>query len=195
MDYTNLGSGDIELPITLRWKVKSRKVNVLYTLHSSVITQIQLTVGFTIWFLPYKGMTIAKQCMYQHINLSVPESHVLVSYNNVMSNVRSFEEGMQVSSPNNQDDAAVNGSLASRRLSSKPVNTTESVSLGLNLRSAEGTRSSSCRVRARSPTFGEWGSTRDLGIAGQIRSNSKHGCFKADATNYIRESRRLTQML
>jgi hypothetical protein len=68
------------------------------------------------------------------------------------------------------------------------VNTTESVSLGLNLRSAEGTRSSSCSVRARSPSFGKCGTTRGLGTAGQMSSNSKPGCFRADATNCIRQN-------
>jgi hypothetical protein len=52
-------------------------------------------------------------------------------------------------------DAAGSGSLAFRSSSSKPVKTTESVSLGMNLRSAEGTSSSSCKVRARSPGFGK----------------------------------------
>lgn len=80
-------------------------------------------------------------------------------------------------------DAAGSGSLASRSSSSKPVKTTESVSLGINLRSAEGTRSSSCRVRARSPGFGKCGTTRGLGMAGEMSSNSKPCCFRADVTN------------
>ena len=74
-----------------------------------------------------------------------------------------------------------------RSSSSKPVKTTESVSLGMNLRSAEGTSSSSSKVRARSPGFGKWGTTRGLGMAGEISSNSKPGCFRADVTNCNKE--------
>lgn len=65
----------------------------------------------------------------------------------------------------------------------RPVKTMESVSVGLNLTSAEGTKSSSSSVVTLAPGFGK-GITRSLGTAGCRSSNSKLGSFRAELTNY-----------
>lgn len=76
------------------------------------------------------------------------------------------------------------GSIISRSSLQSPVKTTESVSSGLNLTSAEGTKSSSSRVMHFCPAEGKRGITRRLIATGCIRSNCKLGSFKAELTNW-----------
>lgn len=64
-----------------------------------------------------------------------------------------------------------------------PVKTAESVSMGLNLTRAEGTKSSSSRDEALSPGEGECGMTRRFTPTGFNSSNSRLGSFRAELTN------------
>lgn len=76
------------------------------------------------------------------------------------------------------------GSLISRSSLQSPVKTVESVSMGLNLMRAEGTKSSASSVVALSPTEGIWGITLRLTATGCNSSNSKPGSFSAALTNW-----------
>lgn len=78
----------------------------------------------------------------------------------------------------------VSGSLASRSSLVKPVNTMESVSTGLNLTSADGTKRSSSSVGGLlSPSVVKRGITRSLATAGLRSSNSKLRSFSEELTN------------
>lgn len=81
-------------------------------------------------------------------------------------------------------ESFMSGSLISSSSLRRPVKTTESVSMGLNLIRAEGTSSSSSKVVALSPAAGKCGITRRLITTGCNRSNSKHGSFSAELTNW-----------
>lgn len=64
------------------------------------------------------------------------------------------------------------------------MKTTESVSIGLNLIRAEGTKFSSASVVGFFPGAGKLGTTRRLTSTGSNSSNSKQGSFSAELTNW-----------
>lgn len=80
-------------------------------------------------------------------------------------------------------ESVPSGSIICRSSSERPVNTTESVSMGLNLMRAEGTRSSSSNVAAGFPDTGNRGITLLLTRTGSNSSNSRLGSFSAELTN------------
>lgn len=82
-------------------------------------------------------------------------------------------------------ESFTSGSQISSRSLHRPVKTTESVSIGLNLIRAEGTKSSSSSVMAVSPAAGKWGITLRFTTTGCNSSNSKLGSFSAEPTNWF----------